>query len=377
MHPMGAMMPPPGAMLSHPMGGQAPVIPRELMYGPHRMAEKNDYCQYYVDTGQYPSNFVRDPPAAQRYVQDAPKMQQLVTLKDKLFAERSTEPMCLRANLRPSAPDALQLSTTNLGCKFDVIYMDPPWKEYVQRPGVDSPTSYWTLDELKQLRIGDIADTPAFIFIWAGSGGCGLNGERPHLDDARELLKLWRFRRCEDITWIKTNRKAKPESAAPPGTLLNRVKEHCLMGIRGTVVRNTDGDLIHANIDTDVLVAEEEPDGSTRKPLEMYSIIEHFCLGRRRLRLFGGKDDIRPGWLSIDPNISRSNFNKDAYSSWFDESNPANAGKHPDGSSCPCTRVGSTKEIEHLRPKSPPRGFGEAKKHGYGLTMERSSTGKS
>ena len=70
------------------------------------MAEKNDYCQYYVDTGQvwppsnalqhmphlrvhnpghisflqYPSNFVRDPPAAQRYVQDAPKMQQLVTV---------------------------------------------------------------------------------------------------------------------------------------------------------------------------------------------------------------------------------------------------------------------------------------------------------
>lgn len=39
------------------------------------------------------------------------------------------------------------------------------------------------------------------------------------------------------------------------------VKEHCLMGIKGTVRRSTDGHIIHANIDTDVIIAEEPPYG--------------------------------------------------------------------------------------------------------------------
>ena len=47
------------------------------------------------------------------------------------------------------------------------------------------------------------------------------------------------------------------------------------MGIKGTVRRNQ---VIHSNVDTDIIVAEEFPFGSTRKPDEMYSVIEHFCL---------------------------------------------------------------------------------------------------
>ena len=50
------------------------------------------------------------------------------------------------------------------------------------------------------------------------------------------------------------------------------------MGIKGTVRRAQDGHVIHANVDTDIIVAEEAPFGSTRKPEEMYSVIEHFCL---------------------------------------------------------------------------------------------------
>lgn len=50
------------------------------------------------------------------------------------------------------------------------------------------------------------------------------------------------------------------------------------MGIRGTVRRSQDSHVIHSNVDTDIIVAEEFPFGSTRKPDEMYSVIEHFCL---------------------------------------------------------------------------------------------------
>ena len=50
------------------------------------------------------------------------------------------------------------------------------------------------------------------------------------------------------------------------------------MGIKGTVRRAQDAHVIHANVDTDIIVAEEAPFGSARKPDELYSLIEHFCL---------------------------------------------------------------------------------------------------
>ena len=39
------------------------------------------------------------------------------------------------------------------------------------------------------------------------------------------------------------------------------LQEHCLMGIKGTIRRSTDGHIIHANIDTDIIIAKEPPHG--------------------------------------------------------------------------------------------------------------------
>ena len=54
------------------------------------------------------------------------------------------------------------------------------------------------------------------------------------------------------------------------------------MGIKGTVRRSTDGNFIHSNIDTDLIISEKNEYGSTEKPAEIFNIIEHFCLGKRR-----------------------------------------------------------------------------------------------
>ena len=67
------------------------------------------------------------------------------------------------------------------------------------------------------------------------------------------------------------------------------------MGIKGTVRRSTDGDFIHANIDLDVIITEHPETGSLDKPEEIFHIIQHFCLGRRRLHVFGSDSTIRPG----------------------------------------------------------------------------------
>lgn len=54
------------------------------------------------------------------------------------------------------------------------------------------------------------------------------------------------------------------------------------MGIKGTVRRSSDDDFIHANIDTDLIITEETEYGTLKIPVEIFKIIEHFCLGRRR-----------------------------------------------------------------------------------------------
>lgn len=63
--------------------------------------------------------------------------------------------------------------------------------------------------------------------------------------------------------------------------MLVHTVEHCLVGIRGAVKRAVDGHVVHANVDSDIIVAEEPPLGSAAKPEELYGIIERFWQGRR------------------------------------------------------------------------------------------------
>lgn len=77
------------------------------------------------------------------------------------------------------------------------------------------------------------------------------------------------------------------------------------MGIKGTVKRSTDGDFIHANVDIDLIITEEPEIGNIEKPVEIFHIIEHFCLGRRRLHLFGRDSTIRPGRTAGDKGTVR------------------------------------------------------------------------
>jgi N6-adenosine-specific RNA methylase IME4 len=211
--------------------------------------------------------------------------------------------------------------------------------------GIDNPNlTPWTFEELSNLKIDSLADSCCFLFLWVGSSD--------GLDKGRLLLKKWNFRRCEDIVWVKTN-KHNPNRRMynDNDTLLQHTKEHCLVGIRGAVKRGTDGHFIHANIDTDVIVAEEPPLGSTEKPHELYKIIERFCLGRKRLELFGEDHNIRPGWLTIGKSLTNSNFDLERYNNFF-------KGElcYPDVQGYEGGRfVGCTQEIENLRPRSPSR----------------------
>ncbi|KAL2324558.1 hypothetical protein Fmac_023616 [Flemingia macrophylla] len=323
-------------------GGWVPPKSGALGKAPSR-GEQNDYSQNFVDTGMRPQNFIRELELT-NVVEDYPKLRELIQKKDEIVANSASAPMYYKSDLKE-----FELSPEFFGTKFDVILVDPPWEEYVHRaPGVADHMEYWTFEEIMNLKIEAIADTPSFIFLWVGDG--------VGLEQGRQCLKKWGFRRCEDICWVKTNKSnATPGLRHDSHTLFQHSKEHCLMGIKGTVRRSTDGHIIHANIDTDVIIAEEPPYGSTQKPEDMYRIIEHFALGRRRLELFGEDHNIRAGWLTVGKELTSSNFNKEAYVKSFADKDgkvwQGGGGRNPPPEAPHL--VVTTPDIEALRPKSP------------------------
>lgn len=217
-------------------------------YGPNYIKEeetlRNDYSQHFIDSNSRPQNFIRNTDIAARF-DEYPKLKLLASLKDHQVDERATPAMYLKTDLR-------NFPLSSLGSRFDVILLDPPLEEYARRSAhvaAKGPTA-WSFDDVASLPIPDVAANPSFIFIWMGN----YDG----LDLGRKLLTKWGYRRCEDIVWTKTNKSAN-STYAEPTSVLQHTKEHCLMGIKGTVRRSVDSHFIHCNVDTDVIVCEGEP----------------------------------------------------------------------------------------------------------------------
>ncbi|KAG2172758.1 hypothetical protein INT43_000105 [Umbelopsis isabellina] len=290
----------------------------------HNREFHNDYSQHFVDSGQRPQNYIRSTSLITRF-NEYPKLQELIAAKDNLINAAAGNPWALKADLR-------KLDLQQLQCRFDVIIVDPPWEEYCRRSVATAFASQdiWTYSDVARLNIEAVAANPSFIWIWCG------NAE--NVSRGRQLLVKWGYRRCEDLIWVKTNRNSKGSRIVSESEILQHSKEHCLMGIKGTVRRSTDGHFIHCNVDTDVIVSEEQPENDTRKPDELYHIIEHFCLGKRRLELFGEEHNLRPGWLTVGCDLPYSNFTSAAYKEQFLNGH----------------LLRSTSRIEVLRPKSPP-----------------------
>ncbi|KAG2174444.1 hypothetical protein INT44_006707 [Umbelopsis vinacea] len=285
----------------------------------------NDYSQHFVDTNERPQNFIRNTSLVDRF-SEYPKLQELISAKEDVVKATASLPWALQVNLR-------KYKLQNLSCKFDVIVIDPPWEEYCRRSSVTafSARDVWSYNDVANLDIEAVAANPSFIWIWCGNS--------QNVSRGRQLLMKWGYRRCEDLIWVKTNKHMKGSRNVNDGEVLQHTKEHCLMGIKGTVRRSTDGHFIHCNIDTDVIVSEEAPYNSTRKPEELYHIVEHFCLGTRRLELFGENHNLRPGWVTLGCDLSYSNFTPKAYLQQLSMNGRL---------------LQSTSRIEDLRPKSPP-----------------------
>jgi mRNA (2'-O-methyladenosine-N6-)-methyltransferase len=63
-----------------------------------------------------------------------------------------------------------------------------------------------------------------------------------------------------------------------------------LIGVKGTPP-------VNRNVDCDVIVAEVRE--TSRKPDEIYGILERLAPGARKLEIFGRKHNTRPGWVTL------------------------------------------------------------------------------
>ncbi|RIA95433.1 methyltransferase-like 3 [Glomus cerebriforme] len=160
--------------------------------------------------------------------------------------------------------------------KFTVIMADPPWDIHMTLP-------YGTMtdDEMKAMAIADLQDE-GLMFLWVTGRAMELG---------RECLSIWGYDRADELVWIKTNQLQRLIRTGRTGHWLNHSKEHCLVGIKGNP------ECLNWGLDCDVLVGEVRE--TSRKPDEIYGLIDRLAPGTRKLEIFGRQHNTRPGWMTL------------------------------------------------------------------------------
>jgi mRNA (2'-O-methyladenosine-N6-)-methyltransferase len=156
-----------------------------------------------------------------------------------------------------------------------VVMLDPPWDIHMNLP-------YGTLKdkEMKNLRV-DLLQDDGLIFLWVTGRAMELG---------RECLEIWGYKRVEEIVWIKTNQLQRIIRTGRTGHWLNHSKEHCLVGIKGNPK-------INRCIDCDIIVSEVRE--TSRKPDEVYALIERISPGGKKVELFARPHNRKAGWISL------------------------------------------------------------------------------
>ncbi|KAK4049239.1 methyltransferase [Microbotryomycetes sp. JL221] len=180
--------------------------------------------------------------------------------------------------------DLRTLDLTVLG-KFDVVVADPPWAIHQELP-------YGTMTdhEMLNMPIGQIQDQGGLLFLWVTGRAMELG---------RECLNAWGYERIDEVIWIKMNQLQGLIRTGRTGHWLNHSKEHCIVAVRKSNHPNstTLNSKFTKGIDTQVIVSEVRQ--TSRKPDELYDMIERTLGGKhlgQKIELFGRKHNLRPGW---------------------------------------------------------------------------------
>eukprot|EP01105_Mastigella_eilhardi_P015953 TRINITY_DN3656_c0_g1_i7.p1 TRINITY_DN3656_c0_g1~~TRINITY_DN3656_c0_g1_i7.p1 ORF type:complete len:273 (+),score=72.48 TRINITY_DN3656_c0_g1_i7:548-1366(+) len=166
--------------------------------------------------------------------------------------------------------------------KFSVVMADPPWDIHME-------LNYGTMndEEIRSLDIQCLQDD-GLLFLWVTGRAMELG---------REAVRVWGYKLLEELIWVKTNQLQRIIRTGRTGHWLNHSKEHCLVAIKGHPKVNT-------CIDCDVLVSEVRE--TSRKPDEVYGMLERLSPGTRKLELFGRQHNVNPGWITLGNQLENS-----------------------------------------------------------------------
>lgn len=94
---------------------------------------------------------------------------------------------------------------------FQVIVADPPWR---YESGNSLPYPTMDIEEIKAMRVCDIADEDAILWLWTTNA---------HLRAAFDVVEAWGFQYRALLTWVKDRMGT--------GEWLRGQTEHCLLGV--------------------------------------------------------------------------------------------------------------------------------------------------
>lgn len=173
---------------------------------------------------------------------------------------------------------------------YGAILADPPWTFQTRSDeGKDrSPEQHYecmTLDDIKELPVGEIAATNCVLFLWVID---------THVPQALEVIEAWGFTyKSKAFTWVKTNRHADTMSAEDQDAYFTGMgfwtranPEDVLLATRGKPKRNDNGKGVRR-----LLVAQRRE--HSRKPDDIFERIETLVPGPY-IELFSRES--RAGW---------------------------------------------------------------------------------
>ncbi len=152
--------------------------------------------------------------------------------------------------------------------KYRTILIDPPWP--VTHNQVDIPYDLMPISEIAALPVRQLTEENAYVFLWATNS---------MLPEAFGLLKLWKLKYVQLITWCKNYGLGRPPYTAT---------EHLIMARVGNPLRS------HSKGERDLnwFATQHKPKHSV-KPDESYKLIERISDGPY-LELFARR--ARKGW---------------------------------------------------------------------------------
>lgn len=283
----------------------------------------NDHSDFYVHTGKLPQCNVTN---IENPVEGYPRLERLHELKRAHFDAHAVAPLGAKV-----APYDLQTTLTqwaDADTHFDVVLIG----------GCLDNGNAISDSDLERLPIPRLTPKPSILLLWVSNH---------QLDLAHHLMKQWGFRRSEDIAFFPNSKSSvfmpRCSASCAESSVFQSASWHCILGLKGTLRRSEDNTLINCNVDTDVII-EKEHTLPGIVPLELYSVIENFTSMARRVHIVPGYSSLdkpvrlKPGWVVVSPDILLDNFKVKSYNA----RNPRKAPFH--------------KEIDELRPKTPPGG---------------------